>query len=392
MKRKDFSDLEIEVQNDREVSFEHENYIAGNPPFLRGIDTTMYLQKPIKTQLLVNFSSPEKSNAFIKEHILKGYKAYVLDINTVTSLEITSGISITSIDAMKTVLNEIPLKDLSITLSTNNSIITVFGLFIAATKQLGIPQEHLNLSLNLTPENSIIDTDFHQNTIESILNYTTKNLPKFNTISIATQKADTEKTTETDFAYFLAATFENLTYCISKGMKINTIASKISYNYTIGEHHFSEISKMRAARMLWAKMILQFNPKQQQSLKLQIHSLNYFSDYNKVLTALLGGVQSVISTNIITQFIKQETYILKTVDPWAGSTSIEKITEEISHNTWLLFEEIQNKGGFSQLLHKENLTQTALKNENSTKNLLELIIKNFEKNVTLEQLYKNIKI
>lgn len=391
MKRKDFSDLDIEIQNNRKIIFEHENYIAGTPPFLRGIDTTMYLQKPLKTQLLVDFSSPEKSNSFIKEHILKGYKAYVLDINTGTNPDITSEISITSINDIKTLLNGIPLAELSITLSTKNSILTVLGLFIAATKQLKIPQDQLYLALNLTPGNSIIDAQFHQNTIEAILNYTTKNSLKINTISIETQLTKTKKASETDFAYFLAATFETISYYVSKGLKIDTIASKISYNYAIGEDYFYEISKMRAVRMLWAKMLLQFKPKQQQSLALQIHSLNNFSNYYKVMSAVLGGAQSVITTNIISQFMQQETYILKTIDPWAGSSTAEKLTEEISKNTWLLFEEIQKKGGFSKVMHQKKLPITNLKIENYTENILELIIKTFEKNVTLEQLYKNIK-
>ena len=243
MKRKDFSDLEIVTQNNKEVSFEHENFIAGSPPFLRGLESTMYLQKPLKTQLLVNFSSPEKSNSFIKEHILKGYKSFVLDINTATTSEINSGIFITSIDAMKIVLNEIPLKELSITLSTNNSILTVLGLFIAATKQLEIAEENLNLSVNLNPKNSIIDVKFHQNTVEAILNYSSKNLPKFKTISITSQITDKKIATETDLAYFLAISFEHISYCISKGLKIDTIAPKISYNVEIGENHFLKFQK-----------------------------------------------------------------------------------------------------------------------------------------------------
>ena len=144
--------------------------------------------------------------------------------------------------------------------------------------------------------------------------------------------------------------------------------------------------------MIWAKMVLQFTPKQQQSLALQIHSLNKFNNYNNVISAVFGGAQSVISTTIISQYIQQETFILTTVDPWAGATHLEKLSEEISKNTWTLFEEIQNNSGFSQVITKENLKLAGLKNKNHHKNLLEIIIKTFEKSVTLEQLYKNIKI
>ena len=387
MKRKDFSDLEITVQSNKSTFFEHENFIAGTPPFLRGINTTMYLQKPLKTHVLVDFSSPEKSNLFIKEHISKGYKSFILTINTHSSTEVNSGIFTPSIEAMKIVLKEISLEELSITLSTNNSILTVLGLFIATTKQLNIPQKNLNLSLNLTQKNTIVDSYFQQNTVETILNYTTKNLPNFNTIAITTPINNTLKSSKTDVAYFLAATFESISNCISKGLRIDTIAKKISYNYTIGEHYFLEISKMRAARMLWAKMILQFNPKEQESLALQIHALNHFNDYNKVNTALLGGIQSVLSNNLISKFIQQQTFISKTVDPWAGSTTIEKLTEEILNDTWQLFKEIQKNGGFSQLPDTEKLTPPV----KNTENLLEVIIKKIEKYSTLELVYKNIK-
>ncbi|UMB60214.1 methylmalonyl-CoA mutase family protein [Lutibacter sp. A80] len=388
MKRKDFSDIEITAQNKKNTFFGHENYIAGTAPFLRGINTTMYLEKPLKTQVLVDFPSPEKSNLFIKEHILRGYKYFILTINTDNSTGINSGIFTPSIEAMKILLKGIALKELSITLNTNNSILSVLSLFIAATKQLSIKQESLYLSVNLTPENLIVDAKFNQNTIEAILNYTTKNLPNFNTISIDTHQISKGKTKENDIAYFLVTTFTHLNYCITKGFKIDTIASKISYNYTIEKDYFLEISKIRATRMLWAKMLQQFKPKQQQSLALKIHSLNHFSNYNKAITALFGGIQSIVSTNEISQFIEQETLISKTIDPWAGSTNIEKLTEDTFNNTWQLFEEITQKNSeFPQLQQQENSTKPIFK----TKNLLELIIKKIEKNSTLELLYKNIK-
>ncbi len=390
MKRKDFSDLEIKVQNTKEISFVHENYIAGIPPFLRGIYTTMYFQKPFETQLLVNFSSPEKSNAFIKENVLKGYKSFVLDINTGSFSKITSGISIPSIEIMKVLLKDIQLKDLSITLTTNNSILTVLGLFIAATNQLGIAQNNLNLSVIINSKNSITDSDFNQNTIEAIFTYVNKYLPNFNTISIASPTTQSDKSFETEFALLLAAAFENISHCISKGLKIDTIAPKISFNYDFGKNHFFEISKMRALRMLWAKMMLQFNPKQNQSLALQIHSKNYFSNINQVVSAQFGGAQSAISTNIISEFIIKETYIFKTIDSWAGSTSLEKLTEKILNNTWNHFKEIQGKGGFSSFINKDDSVKIDFNQHNFKNNLLELIIKEAENDVSLEQLVKTI--
>lgn len=391
MKRKDFSDIEITVQNKKNTFFEHENYIAGTAPFLRGINSTMYLQKPLKTHILVDFSSPEKSNTFIKEHLLKGYFFFVLDINTGTSHETVSGVSTPSIEAMKILLHKIPLEKLSIILSTNNSILTVLSLFIAATKQLKIPQENLNLSVNLTPKNTIIDSYFQQNTVETILKYTIKNLPNFNTIAITTPITNPLKPTKTDVAYFLAATSKSISYCISKGIKIDTIAQKISYNYTIKEDYFFEISIIRATRMLWAKMLLEFTPKEQQSLALQIHALNNFNNYNKVNTAFLSGIQSILSNNLISDFIQQQTFVSKTVDPWAGSATIEKLTEEILNDTWQFFKEIQKNGDFSKQLQQESVTSSNSKAKENKENLLELIIKKIEKYSTLELLYKNIK-
>ena len=200
MKRKDFSNLSIQIQNDKNSYFECENFIAGKPPFLRGIDTTMYLKKSLKTQLLVNFSSPEKCNKFIKEKYIEGYKDIILEINT--SPETNSGIIITSIDDMKIVLEGIPLNEVSITLSTKNSILIVLGLFIAAVNQLGIAKENLKLSVNYSSKNSIINNTFHQNSIESILKYSNNLLTNFNTISISAFNPTYNITAETELAYF----------------------------------------------------------------------------------------------------------------------------------------------------------------------------------------------
>jgi len=384
MKRKDFSTLSIQTQNEKISYFESEDFIAGTPPFLRGIDTTMYLQKPLKTQLLVNFSSPNKCNKFIKEKYIEGYKDIILDINT--SSEITPGIVITSIDDMKLLLEGIPFNELSITLTTNNSILIVIGLFIAATNQLGIAQECLKLSVNYNTKNSIINNKFHQKSIESILVFSNNYLSNFNTISISAVQSANNITTETELAYFLAESHEHITNCISKGILIDSIASKISFNCEIGEDQFLEISKMRAARLLWSKMMYQFNPKHQQSLSLQIHALQNFSNYHKVLSAILGGAQSVISTKSIPLLIDEETSITKTIDPWAGSTLIEKTTEEISLKAWILFEEIINNGGFSKKINQELFINSTLERENRKEISLELIIKAAENKATIDEL------
>jgi methylmalonyl-CoA mutase cobalamin-binding domain/chain len=384
MNRKNFSALSIQTQHEKISYFEHEDFIAGTAPFLRGIEATQFLKKILTTQLLVNFSSPKKSNTFIKEHISAGYKAIILDVNT--SPDKTSGILITSIDEMKLLLEGISLNELSITLTTKNAILTVLALFIAATKQLGIAKENLNLSVNYNLKNAIINTKFQQNILESILKYSKKHLPKFSTISISAFQPSNIKTIETELAYFLAEAYENITNCISKGMLLDAIAPKISFNCAIEDDHFLEISKMRAARFLWAKMMYQFHPKQQQSLALQIHALQNFSNYHKVLSAFLGGAQSVISNKNTVLLIENETAITKTVDPWAGSTFVEKTTEEISKNTWALFNELLNNGGFSQKINSENKINLIKEIEEEKEFSLELIIKAAEKNATIHEL------
>jgi methylmalonyl-CoA mutase len=377
MKRKDFSKLSIQHQNEKISYFNHEDFIAGVPPYTRGLNATTVLKKQLTIQLFVNFSSPVKSNTFIKENV--DYKSIILEINTLST--INSGIYISSIEDMKLLLKELPLHKLSITLSSKNSILIVLGLFIAASKQLGFKEETLNLSVNYNYKNALINSNFYFNTIETILSYSTKNLSKFKTISISAFQLNTTSGIENELAFFLAEAYENLNTCILNGVLVDAVASKISFNYKISGDHLLEISKMRAARLLWAKMIHLLKPKQQHSFALQIHSTQNFSNYHKVFSAILGGAQRIISNKNTFLIFENETHITKTIDPWAGSTFIEKTTEEISINAWALFEKILSKGGFSQLIAQENLKVEKLKD-----NSFQLIIEAAKHNATIKKL------
>ncbi|WP_372746426.1 methylmalonyl-CoA mutase family protein [Lutibacter sp.] len=335
MKRKDFSKLSIKTQTEKNSYFEHEDFIAGTAPFLRGIDTTMFIQKNLTTQLLIDFSIPKKCNNFLKEHIFTGYKNCVFHFNTSTNPEALGIIANTKED-FKILLQEIPLNDIEITLSANEDIISILKLFFAAAHELGFDEKNLKISvvLNQKQQSTFID-DF--------LIYIDKNLSNFKSITILPSKTSKDYNPETELAYFLLECFSFITTLISKGFKIDEIAPKLALTIELGKNPVVEISKMRAVRILWSKMLLQFQPKNIKSSALKIHLNSNFSSHIKVLNAVFGGAQSVISSKAVFQIINEETNITRTVDPWAGSTSIEKKTEEIILNSWELFLQLQKK-------------------------------------------------
>lgn len=343
MKRKDFSTLSIQTQYEKNTYFEHENFIAGTPPFLRGIHSTMFIQSSIKTQLLVNFSSPNKCNTFIKEQILEGYNDVILHFNTTANNE-NKGILAKSIDEMRLLLLEIPLEKISITISANESILSILKLFLTTINELKIDAKKICLSA--TTINSKVT--YSPKLLENIFAFVNSNFPLFNSLCISGYKLVKESNFETEFAFFLAQIFEYFNFCVSNGMSIDGFASKFSFNNKISDDTIFEISKMRAARLLWAKMIQQFNPKNLKSLALQINSNSTFSTNLEVLSTIMGGSQSVISSRPISLVLNEETFITKTVDPWGGSTIIEKNTENIFNKTWNIYDEIQKKGGFSK--------------------------------------------
>ncbi len=331
MKRKDFSDLKIETQNEKDVYFEHEEFIAGTAPFLRGICPTMYLEKPLETKILVEFSSPEKCNTFIKEHITKGYKNFTfhLNFNNIKPLnnKENEGILISNAEDIKVLFKEIDLQKLGITIYIENNIINVFELLNLGLKEQNIAIEDLNLNIQLTTSANIIDV------FEYFIQHNIK--------SVEISNASSTETPEADLANLLFSSYVCIQHHISKDNTIDSIANKISFNLKLGSKHFIEIAKARAARMLWAKMIHLFNPKKQTSFALELHAT--VEDATNVLPAIFGSYQSVTSFETEQLVALEETNITKTVDPWAGSNYMEQKTAEIVSKGWLLFEGLKNK-------------------------------------------------
>ena len=331
MKRKDFSKLKITVQKEKKNYFEHEEFIAGTAPYLRGIHSSMYLQNPIKNSLLVNLPSPKNCNAFLKEKISTGTKEFHFHFNlNIENKTVNNGISLNSIDDILLLFKDVDTSNLNITISANNKIKTTLNLFLKGLKQLHISTEDLTLNILLSEENTVA-------TIEDVFNFSTNYLPKLNSIIILKTN---ELTAEIELANLLSTSSLFIENNILKEKSIDSLASIISFNLNTDKNHFQEIAKMRAARLLWAKMIQQFNPKDQHSLALKIHSST--NNTIPVLTAFLGGSQS-FSTNKTSQlYVEEETMILKTVDPWAGSNEIEKMTFEIANSAWFLYEKQRN--------------------------------------------------
>ena len=333
MKRKDFSKLKIAVQKEKNSYFEHEEFIAGTAPYLRGIQTSMYLQNPIENSLLVNLPSSKKCNTFLKEKISTGIKSFTFHFNlNIDNKAANNGISLNSIDDILLLFKDVDPSNLDITISSNNKIKTTLTFFLTGLKQLHILTEDLRLSILLNEENTA-------ETIEDIFNFSSNYLPKLNSIIISSPTSN-EITPEIELANLLSTSLLFIQNNILKGKSIESLASIISFNLKTDENHFQEIAKMRAARLLWAKMIQQFNPKDQQSLALKIHTST--NNTITILTAFLGGSQNLSANKTTQLYIEEETTMLKTVDPWAGSSEIEKMTFEIANSAWILFEKQHN--------------------------------------------------
>ena len=402
MKRKDFSQLNIEVQNEKDSIFDHENYVAGIAPNLRGPYPTMYVQRPWTVRQYTGFSTAEESNTFYRKNLDAGQKGVSIAFDLATHQGYDSdregvqgdvgkaGVAIDSVEDMKVLFKQIPLDKTSISMTVNGAALPILAFYIVAAIEQGIDQ---NL-LTGTMQNDILKEFMVRNTyiyppkpsmkiIADIFEYTRKNMPKFNSISISGyHMQEAGATPEIELAYTLADGLEYLKICIASGMNIDSFAPRLSFSWAIGMDHFSEIAKMRAARMLWAKIVKQFNPKNPKSLALRTHSqtsgwsLTEQDPFNNItrttvetLAAAFGGTQS-LHTNALDEaialptdfsarianntqlFIQEETQITKTVDPWAGSTVIEKQTEEIAIKAWELLQEIEELGGMTKAIEK----------------------------------------
>jgi len=402
MKRKDFSQLKVVSQTEKETNFDHENYVAGIAPYLRGPYSTMFVRQPWTIRQYAGFSTAEESNSFYRRNLAAGQKGLSVAFDLATHRGYDSdhervqgdvgkaGVAIDSVEDMKMLFDQIPLDQMSVSMTMNGAVLPILAFYIVAAREQGVADKLLEGTI----QNDILKEFMVRNTyiypptpsmkiIADIFEYASKNMPKFNSISISGyHMQEAGATPEIELAYTLADGLEYIKTGIAAGMDIDSFAPRLSFFWAIGMDHFGEIAKMRAARMLWAKMVKQFNPKNPKSLVLRTHcqtsgwSLTEQDPFNNVartaieaMAAAFGGTQS-LHTNALDEaialptdfsariarntqiYIQEETKITKTVDPWAGSDFVEKRTEEMVNTAWELLQEVEELGGMTKAIEQ----------------------------------------
>ena len=379
---------------------EHLNYAAGVAPFLRGPYSTMYVMRPWTIRQYAGFSTAEESNAFYRRNLAAGQKGlsvafdlathrgYDADHPRVVGDVGKAGVSISSVEDMKVLFNGNPLDKMSVSMTMNGAVLPVLAFYIVTGLEQGCTLDQLagTIQNDILKEFMVRNTyiyppKFSMKIIADIFEYTSKNMPKFNSISISGyHMQEAGATADIELAYTLADGLEYLRAGINAGMSIDAFAPRLSFFWAIGMNHFMEIAKMRAARMLWAKIVKQFNPKNPKSLALRTHSqtsgwsLTEQDPFNNVgrtaieaMGAALGHTQS-LHTNALDEaialptdfsariarntqiYIQEETNVCRSVDPWAGSYYVESLTNEIAHKAWALIEEVEQLGGMAKAI------------------------------------------
>nr|WP_264549314.1 methylmalonyl-CoA mutase [Flavobacterium sp. N2820] len=381
-------------------NLEHLGFGAGFAPNLRGPYATMYVRRPWTIRQYAGFSTAEESNAFYRRNLAAGQKGLSVAFDLATHRGYDSdhervvgdvgkaGVAIDSVEDMKVLFDQIPLGEMSVSMTMNGAVLPIMAFYIVAAEEQGVAP---NL-LSGTIQNDILKEFMVRNTyiypptpsmkiIADIFEYTSKNMPKFNSISISGyHMQEAGATADIELAYTLADGLEYIRTGLAAGMDIDTFAPRLSFFWAIGMNHFMEIAKMRAGRMLWAKLLKQFNPKDEKSLALRTHcqtsgwSLTEQDPFNNVArtaieaaAAAFGGTQS-LHTNALDEaialptdfsariarntqiFLQEETKICKTVDPWAGSYYVESLTAEIAEKAWALIEEVEALGGMTKAI------------------------------------------
>ena len=393
------SDLEPSSEKTSTL-FKHENFVAGIPPFLRGPYSTMYVRRPWTIRQYAGFSTAEESNAFYRRNLAAGQKGLSVAFDLATHRGYDSdhkrvegdvgkaGVAIDSVEDMKILFDQIPLDKMSVSMTMNGAVLPILAFYIVAAEEQGISPE----ALSGTIQNDILKEFMVRNTyiypptpsmkiVSDIFEFTSDKMKKFNSISISGyHMQEAGATCEIELAYTLADGLEYIRTGIEAGMDIDSFAPRLSFFWAIGMDHFTEIAKLRAARMLWAKMVKKFNPKNQKSLALRTHcqtsgwSLTEQDPFNNVArtcieaaAAAFGGTQS-LHTNALDEaialptdfsariarntqiYLQKETHITKTVDPWAGSNFVEKRTKEIAEKAWELIQEVEELGGMTKAI------------------------------------------
>ncbi len=379
---------------------EHIGFVSGIAPNLRGPYSTMYVKRPWTIRQYAGFSTAEASNIFYRKNLTAGQKGLSVAFDLATHRGYDSdhervvgdvgkaGVAIDTVEDMKILFDQIPLDKMSVSMTMNGAVLPIMAFYIVAAEEQGIgPQQ-----LSGTIQNDILKEFMVRNTyiyppkqsmkiIADIFEYTAQYMPKFNSISISGyHMQEAGASADIELAYTLADGLEYIRKGLEAGMDIDTFAPRLSFFWGIGMNHFMEIAKMRAARMIWAKLVKQFEPKNPKSLALRTHcqtsgwSLTEQDPFNNVtrtcveaMAAVFGGTQS-LHTNALDEaialptefsariarntqiYLQKETEITRVVDPWGGSYYLEKLTEEIAHKAWELIQEIEELGGMAKAI------------------------------------------
>ena len=379
---------------------DHLNFVAGVPPYLRGPYATMYVGRPWTIRQYAGFSTAEKSNAFYKRNLKAGQKGLSVAFDLPTHRGYDSdhprvvgdvgkaGVAIDSVEDMKILFDDIPLDKMSVSMTMNGAVLPIMAFFIVAAEEQGVPVKELSGTI----QNDILKEFMVRNTyiypptpsmqiVADIFAFSSKYMPQFNSISISGYHMhEAGATADLELAYTLADGLEYVRTGLKAGLDIDDFAPRLSFFWGIGMNHFMEIAKMRAGRMLWAKLVKQFNPKNTKSLALRTHcqtsgwSLTAQDPFNNITrttieaaAAIFGGTQS-LHTNALDEalalptdfsariarntqlFLQKETEITRTVDPWGGSYYLEKLTDNLAEKAWTLIEEIESLGGMTKAI------------------------------------------
>jgi len=379
---------------------EHLNYAAGLPPFLRGPYSAMYAMRPWTIRQYAGFSTAEESNAFYRRNLAAGQKGLSVAFDLATHRGYDSdhprvigdvgkaGVAIDSILDMKILFDQIPLDKMSVSMTMNGAVLPIMAFYIVTGLEQGATLEQLSGTIQndilkefMVRNTYIYPPEFSMKIIADIFEFTSQNMPKFNSISISGyHMQEAGATADIEMAYTLADGLDYLRTGVKAGLNIDAFAPRLSFFWAIGMNHFMEIAKMRAARMIWAKLVKQFNPKNPKSMALRTHSqtsgwsLTEQDPFNNVgrtaieaMAAALGHTQS-LHTNALDEaialptdfsariarntqlYIQQETEICRSADPWAGSYYVESLTNDLAHKAWSLIEEVEKLGGMAKAI------------------------------------------
>jgi len=395
---------QIDVQGrygaDDRAGLEHLDYMPGLPPFLRGPYATMYVQRPWTVRQYAGFSTAEDSNAFYRRNLAMGQKGLSIAFDLATHRGYDSdnarvegdvgmaGVAIDSILDMEILFDRIPLDQMSVSMTMNGAVLPILALYILAAEEQGVSQAKLSGTI----QNDILKEFMVRNTyiygpkpsmkiIGDIFAFTSQNMPRFNSISISGyHMQEAGATADIELGYTLADGLEYLRAGRAAGLEIDRFAPRLSFFWAIGMNYFMEVAKMRAARMLWAKIVKDFEPKNPKSMSLRTHSqtsgwsLTAQDPFNNVartcieaMAAAQGHTQS-LHTNALDEaialptdfsariarntqlYIQQETGVCRVIDPWAGSYYVEKLTHDLARRAWALLEEVEDLGGMAKAI------------------------------------------